>query len=449
MDGQWYSYDDSSVETVPEAEVCTRGAYILFYQRRNTIPPWSASSSLTGSTSSSTSDHWLVRLTGGSERDSLVSGGPSPGLPPVSTAAPESPELPVFGDEPVSTAQTNGFDTKPFVRGTQGRSVSMRSPTKPKETLSKVLPLRWSFTSKDRLKPSAQTQPQPGELVEYLESGRRPRCTKEPIVALVATPPLARTFEPRHNSPSGSIISTNWPGMDSPKIPEGQRIPESGLNNGRLRSSKMVRPDQGRNMDFQLPKGVFWDSALSHSAPPSRDSTLRRSRTQNGNTSRAHKDLLHMVLDPEDKVGHRGQEGRSHESLLSFFRPGFMKKDILRSPMRNQDRRLNGGKVASSDLSKLSLSNATLSISDRKTIPNGRLQLVNDRAALEDPANLKHAHSSSNLHTKQDLTFHRCASLQRNGDIMVPPTQHIQVSDKNGYGTLQRTRYSTTSLVPL
>ena len=48
VDGQWYSYDDSSAEPVPEAEVVTRGAYILFYQRRNTIPPWSASSSLTG-----------------------------------------------------------------------------------------------------------------------------------------------------------------------------------------------------------------------------------------------------------------------------------------------------------------------------------------------------------------------------------------------------------------
>uniref|UniRef100_A0A671K4W2 ubiquitinyl hydrolase 1 n=1 Tax=Sinocyclocheilus anshuiensis TaxID=1608454 RepID=A0A671K4W2_9TELE len=45
VDGHWYSYDDSSVEIVPEEELCTRGAYILFYQRRNVIPPWSANSS--------------------------------------------------------------------------------------------------------------------------------------------------------------------------------------------------------------------------------------------------------------------------------------------------------------------------------------------------------------------------------------------------------------------
>ncbi|KAK5604934.1 Ubiquitin carboxyl-terminal hydrolase 43 [Crenichthys baileyi] len=48
VDGQWYSYDDSSVDLVPEDEVCTKGAYILFYQRRNVIPPWSASSSVRG-----------------------------------------------------------------------------------------------------------------------------------------------------------------------------------------------------------------------------------------------------------------------------------------------------------------------------------------------------------------------------------------------------------------
>ena len=81
---------------------------------------------------------------------------------------------------------------RPFVRGLQGRSVSMRTPTKTRDTLSKVLPLRWSFGSKDRRKPSdplPDTGPAPAELVEYLESGRRPRCTKDSIVTLMAAPP--------------------------------------------------------------------------------------------------------------------------------------------------------------------------------------------------------------------------------------------------------------------
>ena len=54
-------------------------------------PPWSASSSVTDSTSSSMSDHWLVRLTGGSKRGSVLSGDPNPApLEPVQT--PESPQ---------------------------------------------------------------------------------------------------------------------------------------------------------------------------------------------------------------------------------------------------------------------------------------------------------------------------------------------------------------------
>ncbi|XP_051244016.1 ubiquitin carboxyl-terminal hydrolase 43-like isoform X2 [Dicentrarchus labrax] len=489
VDGQWYSYDDSSAEPVPEAEVCTRGAYILFYQRRNTIPPWSASSSVTGSTSSSTSDHWLVRLAGGSKRGSVVSGGPTTG-PPGPIQAPESPELPVFGDEPPKTVETNGFEAKPFVRGTQGRSVSMRSPTKPKESLSKVLPLRWSFGSKDRIKHPVQTQP--GELVEYLESGRRPRCTKDPIITLVATPPQrnaqGRAFEVGHDcsSPSGSSLScTDRPGSDtcySPKIPAGQSRPcvERSVSHGacnssngkardygslRQRSSKRARQDQGRTLDLQLQlqRGAILVDHISHSAPPSRDSTLRRTKVHTGVTFKAQKDLLQMVIQPEDGRGQRGQEGRSHDSLLSFFKPGFMKKDIPGSPIREHDRRMNGNgqlaKLASSNLAKLSLSNGTLTtaaLEERKAsvIPrcdahNCKVQLVNGKAGNHDPVDIKRAHSSSNIQTKLDLTFRRCASLQRNGDVVAPPAHRILLSDKPSYATLQRTRYSTTSLVPL
>ncbi|XP_040919352.1 ubiquitin carboxyl-terminal hydrolase 43 isoform X2 [Toxotes jaculatrix] len=485
VDGQWYSYDDSSAEPVPEGEVCTRGAYILFYQRRNTIPPWSASSSVTGSTSSSTSDHWLVRLTGGSKRGSVVSGGPILG-PPGPVQAPDSPELPVFGDEPPRTAETNGFEAKPFVRRTQGRSVSMRSPTKPKETLSKVLSLRWSFGSKDRIKHPSQTRP--GELVEYLESGRRPRCTKDPIITLVATPPQrtaqGRAFDVGQDcsSPSGSSLScTDRPSSDtcySPKIPEGQIRPcverniIQGVGNSsnikarddgslRQRSSKRSRQDQGRTLDLHLQRGAILGGHISHSAPPSRDSTLRRTKVQTGVTSRAQKDLLQMAIQPEDRRGQRGQEGRSHDSLLSFFKPGFMRKDIPRSPIKGQERRMDGHgqleKLAGSNLAKLSLSNGTLTtvaLEERKASAccdthNCKVQLVNGKAGNHDPVDIQRAHSSSNIQTKLDLTFRRCASLQRNGEVVVPPAHRILLSDKPSYATLQRTRYSTTSLVPL
>ncbi|XP_060946086.1 ubiquitin carboxyl-terminal hydrolase 43 [Limanda limanda] len=471
VDGQWYSYDDSSAEPVPEAEVVTRGAYILFYQRRNTIPPWSASSSLTGSTSSSTSDHWLVRLTGGSGRGSVVSGGPLP-VAAGPLQAPDSPELPVFVDEP---SKSNGFEAKPFVRGTQGRSVSMRSPTKSKETLSKVLPLRWSFGPKDRVKPPAQ--PRPGELVEYLESGRRPRCTKDPIVQLVATPPQqTRAFKVGQGSPSGSSLScSDRPCSDtcySPKLPEGQSraCVERSLGQGvgdsskardevslRQRLSKRARPDPGRTLDLQLHRGLILEGQISHSAPPSRDSTLKRTKVQAGVTFRPQKDLVHMILQSE---GRGGQEGRSHDSLLSFFKPGFMKKGILRSPTKGIDRRVNGHghleKLAGSPLAKLSLSNGTLTTvahEDRRTggapccdAHNRKVPLPNGKAGHPEAADIQRAHSSTNIQTKLDLTFRRCASLQRNGEVAAHPEPRLLLQDKPGYGPLQRTRYSTTSL---
>ncbi|XP_017272254.1 ubiquitin carboxyl-terminal hydrolase 43 isoform X2 [Kryptolebias marmoratus] len=487
VDGQWYSYDDSSTEPVPEAEVCTRGAYILFYQKRSTIPPWSASSSVTGSTSSSFTDHWLVRLTGGSERGSVVSGGTKPAALKAMQAS-ESPELPVFRDESIKRAETNGSGVNQLVRGTQVRSLSMRSPTKPKDTLSKVLPLRWSFGSKDRIRHSVPTQS--GELVEYLESGRRPRCTKDPIVALVATPPLrnsrGRVLEVGQDcsSPSGSSLScTDRLSSDtsySPKIPEGQSRPclERNLSHGsgtgshikfrdddslRQGSTKRPRTDQVRALDLQLQRGAILGGHISHSAPPSRDSTLKRTVVQTGGTSRGQKDLVQVGVQTLDKKEHRGEEARSQDGLLPVLKSALVKKDIPRSPFKEQDRRMNShghlGKLANSNLAKFSFSNGTLPAvqqDDKRgfIIPscdpqNCKTHLVNGKAGIQEPVDIKRAHSSSNIETKLDLTFRRCASLQRNGEVVVPPSHRVLLSDKTGCSTLQRTRYSTTSLVPM
>lgn len=58
-----------------------------------------------GSTSSSTSDHWLIRLAGPSERASVVSAEPI--LGPSIIETPESAELPVFGDETLKATETS------------------------------------------------------------------------------------------------------------------------------------------------------------------------------------------------------------------------------------------------------------------------------------------------------------------------------------------------------
>ena len=55
IDGQWYLFDDTNVEKTTYREVVTKGAYLLFYTRRN-VGSSSASESSMGS------DHWAWRM---------------------------------------------------------------------------------------------------------------------------------------------------------------------------------------------------------------------------------------------------------------------------------------------------------------------------------------------------------------------------------------------------
>lgn len=177
LDGQWYSYDDSTVEPLREDEVNTRGAYILFYQKRNSIPPWSASSSMRGSTSSSLSDHWLMRLGShnNSTRGSLLSWSSAP-CPSVARV----PDSPVFTNG-VCHQDKGGVKSRSLVRGVGGRSISMKAPpaSRSRHGPFKTMPLRWSFGHREK-RPGASV-----ELVEYLESRRRPRSTSQSIVPLL------------------------------------------------------------------------------------------------------------------------------------------------------------------------------------------------------------------------------------------------------------------------
>ncbi|XP_010719590.2 ubiquitin carboxyl-terminal hydrolase 43 [Meleagris gallopavo] len=100
LDGRWYSYDDSTVEGVREDEVSTRSAYILFYQRRNAIPAWSASSATRGSSSSAPLNHWAAQL-GGSKQHSAESQPAAPRPSP-----PCSPDL-------STTQEQGGFEARP------------------------------------------------------------------------------------------------------------------------------------------------------------------------------------------------------------------------------------------------------------------------------------------------------------------------------------------------
>uniref|UniRef100_A0A673KXQ6 ubiquitinyl hydrolase 1 n=1 Tax=Sinocyclocheilus rhinocerous TaxID=307959 RepID=A0A673KXQ6_9TELE len=436
VDGHWYSYDDSSVEIVPEEELCTRGAYILFYQRRNVIPPWSANSSVRGSTSSSMSDHWLIRLNGDSKRGSVVSRSSTT----CPSSIPDSPKSPVFQNEP-SMEERGGFESRPLVRGIQGRSVSMKSPTK-----TKMLPLRWSFGNKDRHKPAQAPGQAPAELVEYLESGRRPRCTKDPIVALM-TRPFDKESGKEEDTKKSTAKSSSHSSLGPPeflKIPRGQERSSSEKAMGQQPSSSS-RPREDGTLTRRSSRKSKQDKSQSRN---SSGTGIQSSSSGPSGWETAQRD------DPGEERHHleekqrKGQETKHHDSVFAFLKGGFMKKDSLRRSRDSESVKRGDAEVKSP--SGVSLSNGT-----HKRTSEGKANSTNQvRSRLGDEfangkvsrgsSDIKRSQSSSNIQSKADLSLRRTASLHRNSTSAAQP-QSIPM-DRGSQNTLQRTRYSTNSL---
>uniref|UniRef100_A0A3Q3M0M9 ubiquitinyl hydrolase 1 n=1 Tax=Mastacembelus armatus TaxID=205130 RepID=A0A3Q3M0M9_9TELE len=170
IDGQWYCFDDSDVHPISEDDVCKPTAYILFYQRRATIPSWSANSSVGGSTSSSLCEHWISRLMG-SRPPSQASSGSSRRTSLASLS--ESAE---FAGE---RSEDDGLSARPAVRGMQRQTFSSRSciasplvlsenGTKPSWSHSAKLQLRSNSPSRFSLEShsSSPTLERIGEVVD-------------------------------------------------------------------------------------------------------------------------------------------------------------------------------------------------------------------------------------------------------------------------------------------
>ncbi|XP_055045920.2 ubiquitin carboxyl-terminal hydrolase 31 isoform X1 [Misgurnus anguillicaudatus] len=164
IDGQWYCFDDSEVQPVADEDVCQQTAYILFYQRRTTIPSWSANSSVAGSTSSSLCEHWVNRLPG-SKPPSLASGASSRRTSLISLA--ESGEFPGDRSEDDALALTNtgspallrGFSTRPFVRSIQRQSLSSRSSvTSPLAFSENGMKPSWSLSTKLQIRSNSPSR---------------------------------------------------------------------------------------------------------------------------------------------------------------------------------------------------------------------------------------------------------------------------------------------------
>ncbi|XP_059893100.1 ubiquitin carboxyl-terminal hydrolase 31-like [Gadus macrocephalus] len=184
IDGQWYCFDDSDVHSIVDDHVCKQTAYILFYQRRATIPSWSANSSVGGSTSSSLCEHWINRLMG-SRPPSQASSGSSRRTSLASLS--ESAE---FAAE---RSEDDGLSTRSIMRGMQRQPLSARSSmasplalsdnngAKPSWPLSAKLQLRSNSPSRFSLEPHSSSSPtleRIGEAVDDRASGAAARHEK-------------------------------------------------------------------------------------------------------------------------------------------------------------------------------------------------------------------------------------------------------------------------------
>lgn len=344
----------------------------------------------------------------------------------------------------------------------------MRMPSKTRDTLSKVLPLRWSFGSKSRRKPATApleaAAPAPAELVEYLESGRRPRCTKDPIVTLMGSP--SSREGPQGQQPPATSSSSSLSGVgreteekaDPARAPEGQQrhggdkkgtLRRSSTNvtkqqqqreDGTLgrRSGRMERKqEQGKSHDLHSRRGSNTGVHPSTSTPAGLGSSQHKSRGGGGD----------VEGEGEGDKGRRGEEFKNHDGLLSMLKGGLLKRNSMR---RSRDSDWGkGSEAASRSLSKLSLSNGGPGTAEAKGSSSGGRgqhgdELANGKVSRGSMPDIKRSQSSSNIHSKADSSLRRTASLHRNG-LSAAPSRNL-ASDRASCGTLQRTRYSSTSL---
>lgn len=372
----------------------------------------------------------------------------------------------------LSSLSSGGFENRPFVRGLQGRSISMRVPTRSKESLSKKLPLRWSLGSKDRRKPEQLSppvqDPDPAELVQYLESGRRPRCTKDSIVTLMND---SRSSKKTPEGRAASVRSSNTGSMscvgkmeEEPhysQVPEGQRRPsenKSEKTSGKTASLRRKKESPAKeerdsrrqssaksshNTDTKLSSssGVH----PSHSTSSLQDGTLRRQKGE-----KAIRDINSTEAD-QSKMK-KDEEPKSQDGLFSFLRGNFLKKDkdSKKAKDSNSGKRgsLEEGKRTSS---RISLPNGTAGgrtgVEGSKSNGSGRRvdELANGKV-VRSSADIRRTQSSSNITTKAEQSMRRTASLHRNGKSTTLAPSRSQATDKQSYNTMQRTQYSTTSL---
>ncbi|KAG8507115.1 Ubiquitin carboxyl-terminal hydrolase 43 [Galemys pyrenaicus] len=441
LDGQWYSYDDSTVEPLLEDEVNTRGAYILFYQKQNSIPPWSASSSMRGSTSSSLSDHWLLRLGSNdcSTQGSVLSWSSAP-----ATSHPQVPDSPVFTGD-VSSQGKGGMGPTPLVRGVRGRSISMKAPTSSriKQGPFKTMPLRWSFGTRE--KPLGASI----ELVEYLESRRRPRSTSQSIVPLLTGAAGGDKSAALRSSPTCPAKGEDN-GQAGESKPARMPCPSGYSNHCVVPGSSdglntMRKLKESTSQDIRLPRQFDLPLTVTPSTENEKCKWPESQKTTNckGSNSRipSPKEAVSTVELPRNRAD-------NHRSPLGKMRSNAEARDS------ETDTRFPQGTLTllrSMFWKKENKRNGPAGMAPPASLGSGRLSLAVDEwsrgsspllRGQESPARGPYSHLERDVSSApSSLRLARKASRPTKGGAL-STSQDAQTS----FGTLQKVKYHTLSL---
>ncbi|XP_020822400.1 ubiquitin carboxyl-terminal hydrolase 43 isoform X1 [Phascolarctos cinereus] len=449
LDGQWYSYDDSTVEPILEDEISTRGAYILFYQKRNIIPDWSASNSMRGSMSSSLSDHWLIRLrsNNSSQRKSLASWS-SANFDSLS----KMPDSPVFSEAP--TKQEKGkSESKPFVRAIHGRSASMKDPATSKKIQRgtfKTMPLRWSLGAKERTKHHSV------ELVEYLESGRRPKCTNRSIVPMKIKVDVSASTQSNSTAPTndgrdskrahGKVQTT----MTSPSTNHEKQCRTTSNIDTLTRTKK---PKENLSQEMRLPPKLHIPLTVAEPAGAERLARAKSSVNKPKCSGNSH--MSNSSPHPEDSLNGMNFSGTDRDNNHGRVSARFGAKTQGESPESEQLQQRKFALLRSFVLKKEPKEKGN---SSEICISSSLISSLNSKWSSTDKGQGNHSQLGGNL-TKEEVNVlekdvsqvHSSFRLPRQinwfqrASVSHPPRRGIPEGQAPN-GTFQRVKYHTIAL---
>lgn len=349
---------------------------------------------------------------------------------------------------------SGGVEARPLVRGVGGRSISMKAPpaSRSRHGPFKTLPLRWSFGHREK-RPGASV-----ELVEYLESRRRPRSTSQSIVPLLtraaggdetSASPRSDVTLPAKSEDSGRAIGQGTTGapLSSCHLNHHQALGslDDGLHTARTRTGNASQ-DIRLPKKFDLPLTVMPSVGSEKPArPEGQKMTTWKGSSQVGSQSSPPSPSTGMLRNFKDNgpgtlpkmkakaaVEERAPDKDRGQGTFTLLKSVFWKKEHKRT-VRTE---------SSPPAPSISLASDRLS------------PAMNEHARGSSPA-LRTRESPARAlgnHTERDIRS-APSSLHLPRKASRPPrastagtSQRTIPGEQTSYGTLQRVKYHTLSL---